>query len=521
VLACFSSIGTIVRAHSNYFNMKKNILTALLLIGVSLTSIAQNVGINATGANPDASAMLDVSATNTGMLIPRVALTARNVAAPVVSPALSLLVYNTATAGTSPNNVTPGFHYWTGTAWVPLLTGGTTTGGWNLAGNTGTDAAINFMGTTDDKAVTFKSNNANYLQMGSRQTLGLVQSFPDYTDGTERVALLYSALQFDAPAAQFYKPKLFTDANGNFRMKGSSAGTDFFEFGATGTDNGGGLEFVVGDDGDEPIVFKSYNFTGPTTTEIMRMQNSNVAIGSSTFDATNPEKFLVNTGTTSSVNAMYAKGNINNYLQFNLQNQSAGANASSDIVATANNGSEITNYVNMGINSGAYTGNVMGGANDAYLYNVGQDMLIGTGTAGKVLALMTGGTDQATNERMRIDGTGNVGIGTTAPAAKLDVAGTVKVGTAGTVLNNIIKTNFTINDNTNFAENTTRSITVTVTGATVNASVIVNPRTALSNGIAIAWARVTAANTIQIAFVNSGTTNRNIGNTTFDVTIIQ
>ncbi len=26
----------------------------------------------------------------------------------------SLLVYNTATAGTSPNNVTPGFYYWNG-----------------------------------------------------------------------------------------------------------------------------------------------------------------------------------------------------------------------------------------------------------------------------------------------------------------------------------------------------------------------------------------------------------------------
>ncbi|HMY43376.1 MAG TPA: hypothetical protein PKJ74_09435 [Chitinophagales bacterium] len=55
------------------------------------------------------------------MIIPNVALTATNAAAPVASPATSLLVYNTATAGTAPNNVTPGYYYWDGAKWVKFM----------------------------------------------------------------------------------------------------------------------------------------------------------------------------------------------------------------------------------------------------------------------------------------------------------------------------------------------------------------------------------------------------------------
>lgn len=150
-------------------------------------------------------------------------------------------------------------------------------------------------------------------------------------------------------------------------------------------------------------------------TEKMRLTNSgNLGIGTSSFNGTNPEKLLVDAGTTSSVNAIVGKGSIDSYLQLNIQNNSAGANSSSDVVATANNGSETTNYVDMGINGGSNTSGIMGAANDAYLYNVGQNLLIGTGTAAKSLVFMTGGTTQSTNERMRIDGTGKVGIGTNA-----------------------------------------------------------------------------------------------------------
>lgn len=124
---------------------------------------SQNVGINATGSSPDATAGLDVNFTNKGILIPRVALTATNSAGPITTPTTSLLVYNTATAGSAPNNVTPGYYFWTGTAWSRLSNG--TQGGWDVQGNSGLSATNNFIGTTDATDVVMKANNTERLRI--------------------------------------------------------------------------------------------------------------------------------------------------------------------------------------------------------------------------------------------------------------------------------------------------------------------------------------------------------------------
>ena len=88
----------------------------------SNTLHAQNVGINATASLPAASAMLDVAAANKGVLLPRVSLTGITDAVTITSPATSLLVYNTATAGISPNNVTPGYYFFANSRWNRMST---------------------------------------------------------------------------------------------------------------------------------------------------------------------------------------------------------------------------------------------------------------------------------------------------------------------------------------------------------------------------------------------------------------
>jgi hypothetical protein len=104
--------------------MKKNLLFVFFL-SLCVVSIAQ-IGI---GTNtPDSSAQLDVFSNNKGFLPPRIALVATNVKSPVTNPATGLLVYNTATQGTAPNNVKPGYYYWNGTQWYPVVNKGNTPG---------------------------------------------------------------------------------------------------------------------------------------------------------------------------------------------------------------------------------------------------------------------------------------------------------------------------------------------------------------------------------------------------------
>jgi hypothetical protein len=100
-----------------------------------------------------------------------------------------------------------------------------------------------------------------------------------------------------------------------------------------------------------------------------------------------------NIGTSSITTAMinsYDTGN--NYVQDNIQNLSTGDTASSDFVCTANDGTDSTGYIDMGVNGSGYAqGQMNGQAHDGYLYvlnNTGTgngDLFLGAGsTAGKV-----------------------------------------------------------------------------------------------------------------------------------------
>jgi len=139
--------------------MKQSVLKVITFSGMALSitsSLHAQIKIGGTigAANANALLQLGDSTTNKGLLLPRVALTATNAASPLSANIAGMTVYNTATAGTAPNNVVPGFYYNDGTQWIRIPPMG-----WLLTGNSGTDSSINFVGTTDNKPLMFRVNN--------------------------------------------------------------------------------------------------------------------------------------------------------------------------------------------------------------------------------------------------------------------------------------------------------------------------------------------------------------------------
>jgi hypothetical protein len=108
-------------------NMGYKIIYTILFV-LSFSFLKAQTGIGTT--SPNASAKLEVASSTQGFLPPRIALTGtndnttiKNAAGTSITPAIGLLVYNTASAGTAPNNVIPGYYYYNGTAWVQIANG--------------------------------------------------------------------------------------------------------------------------------------------------------------------------------------------------------------------------------------------------------------------------------------------------------------------------------------------------------------------------------------------------------------
>jgi len=89
----------------------------ILCLAMVSTSVFAQIGINTT--NPANGALLDINSSSKGFLLPKVTLTSTSDIT-TISPSatVGLLVYNTATAGVLPFQVTPGLYYWDGSQWL-------------------------------------------------------------------------------------------------------------------------------------------------------------------------------------------------------------------------------------------------------------------------------------------------------------------------------------------------------------------------------------------------------------------
>jgi len=139
--------------------MKKFILLFFVLLW-SISNTAQ-IGIGTTA--PDASAALEVVSTSKGILIPRMT-QVQKVA--IAAPATGLLVYQI--------DGTTGYYYYNGTGWVTFGGGA----GWALTGNTGTNDAINVLGTTDAQDFIIGTNGNEVIRVASSGNVGLNTTTP-------------------------------------------------------------------------------------------------------------------------------------------------------------------------------------------------------------------------------------------------------------------------------------------------------------------------------------------------------
>ena len=196
-------------------------------------------------------------------------------------------------------------------------------------------------------------------------------------------------------------------------------------------------------------------------------------------------------------------GNANTYVQAQITNGNTGASASADFVLNADNYTDSTNYLDLGINGSGWSNTLwtINGADDGYLYAANGTLAIGTASA-KSIQFFVGGTLLA-NEAMRIDPGANVGIGTSSPNAKLSVAGTANVSGVTTLGSSLtVDGNTTLNANVVFAA---------AAGLSANGSYGTAGQVLVSNGNAIYWGTGTSGSNTQVQYNDSGVANASAG----------
>jgi hypothetical protein len=168
------------------------IITPWTLSGTSTYVANGNVGIGTS--SPDASSVLDISSSNKGLLPPRVALTSKTgTSSPVASPQTGLIIYNTASAGTGGDAVTPGYYYFNGTIWTRMDPEGWSTG-----------VPITFGATTTAPTKgTISIDYVRYRNIGGKEyevEYNYLQTTAGTTGSGEYLFALPAGLQFDFTA---------------------------------------------------------------------------------------------------------------------------------------------------------------------------------------------------------------------------------------------------------------------------------------------------------------------------------
>lgn len=408
--------------------------------GNVIMGIASQVGIGTS--NPDESAIVDISSTTAGFLPPRMTAAQRQA---IASPVTGLLVYQTdgtsglysyngtswnpvyqpitesdpvflasASAGITAGNIT---NWNTAYSWGnhasagyltsysetdPVFAASAASGitatnitnwntaygwgqGWAVAGNTGTNPATNFLGTTDNAGLAIRTNNTEQVRITPAGNVGI---------GTD-------------------SPNQKLDVRGNITIKNSTGSTDRYEVQA----NRGRINFSsIANDNNHVMYNNGFNIDGEGAWDGLKMNvynglNVRVGNGGATSALFVDADGDVGIGTTAPSAKLDVRGSL----------IIAPSTGSSDLYDINVNRGRLKFSAEDDNNHAIYNNfrNIDGeGAWDGMKMNVYNGLNIRVGADGATSALF-------------INPDGNVGINTTTPGYKLTVNGQIAIRETG------------------------------------------------------------------------------------------
>ncbi|MBN3036313.1 MAG: hypothetical protein JW861_12075 [Bacteroidales bacterium] len=449
-------------------------LIVLMMHTLWTSSLRSQVAVNSDDSDPDPSAMLDVKSLNKGLLIPRMTTLERN---NIPSPATGLLVYVT-----DDNN----FYYWNGSSWI-LFSGGSD-GDWVVSGSnmySGVSGNVG-IGTTTPQQLLHVANPSGdagiVIECGAinKAKLGLLTNI--YYGGEIGFRNWLALGTIDGAALNFTE-KMRLTANGNMSIGSTTSGERLYVH-SSATESEDVLRLdndnqTVGDyigirfsrlDGlvnvariagvSESGSTSAYGlgiFTNPGSGLVHQFHfsgNGNLGIG-----VTDPAQKLHVAGSIIMADGNQAAGRV-------MISDETGKATWTDPSAVADNDwtEDADNlYRIVGndtlvsiIDDGDVGFDITNPAQKLHIYKSNADAAIAieSGTSGRaMLGLLPGGTDggvlgfsnylaigtvsdasMSLAERIRVTNDGNVGIGTSAPAGKLQVVGDeVRIGSSAAV----------------------------------------------------------------------------------------
>lgn len=330
----------------------------------------QNVGIGT--ALPHASAKLEISSTDKGLLVPRVNLVSDSDLVTVPNPAAALLVYNVNPLLTEGE----GFYYWTNGKWQRLQNRQQAdTLYWGLKGNTGTDASKHFIGTVDSEPLVFKTGN---IISGLIDPLNENTSFGQFAGSQLQSGNLFGAI--NNTYVGNYAGKNNSTGNNNTAV-GSMAGSictlcsDNIAIGyyASYANTGGQRNISIG---NYTLLSNNTGYENVAAGHSALSENTdgnfNIAVGNYTLDSNTTGSYNVAVGTSVLKSNKEASGNIGMGHSALLFNTAGEYNIAIGVRAMFKN---ISGSYNTGVGIDALTKNTTGNNNTAYgtrsLYNNG------------------------------------------------------------------------------------------------------------------------------------------------------